>query len=310
MNGRRNTAGTLRLVLDTDPGVDDAIAILLALAAPQAEVMGLTTLGGNVPRARATRNALALLEAAGRADIPVAKGASRPVTGKYNPSVAFHGPGGLSARLAEPSATPVEAGAVEFLGDVIASNPGEVTLVALGPLTNIFHLERRHPGLLPLTARLVVMGGAVETRGNVTPRAEFNFHSDPLAAAGILASELPVSLADLAACRQAGISRSQALGLSSETALGKLALKVLHGWFARDDRRERFEFYDPFAVAMALDPGVAGVRHVSLAVGTSRDEHWGETTITGAPGNIALADEVDESRFFALLSDLFGWRGL
>jgi inosine-uridine nucleoside N-ribohydrolase len=97
----------LRLILDTDPGVDDAIAILLALAAPRVDVAGLTTLGGNVPRARATRNALALLQAAGRLDIPVAQGAARPLTGRFRPSVAFHGPGGLSARLPEPASGPV-----------------------------------------------------------------------------------------------------------------------------------------------------------------------------------------------------------
>ena len=92
----------LRLILDTDPGVDDAVAILMALSAPQTEVIGLTTVGGNVPRARATRNALALLQAAGRSGIPVARGAARPRSGRFRPSVAFHGPGGLSVRLRSP----------------------------------------------------------------------------------------------------------------------------------------------------------------------------------------------------------------
>ena len=106
-NSREETSQ--RLIIDTDPGVDDAIAILLALAAPEAEVIGLTAVGGNVPRARATRNALALLQAAGRTDIAVARGAARPrpfdrLRGRFHPSVAFHGPGGLSVRLPEPTA--------------------------------------------------------------------------------------------------------------------------------------------------------------------------------------------------------------
>ena len=300
----------MRLVLDTDPGVDDAIAILLALAAPQAEVLGLTTVGGNVPRARATRNALALLQAAGRPDIPVARGAARPLTGSYRPSVAFHGPGGLSARLPEPSARPVSETALDFLEARLDADPGGVTLVALGPLTNLSRLERRRPGILRRAAGVVIMGGAVETRGNVTPRAEFNFHSDPLAAAHVLALDMPMTLADLAACRQVGISREQAEGLSSDTPLGRLSLRILQGWFARDSRRERFEFYDPLAVALALAPGVATARRLALAVGTEPGDAWGETTVQGEPGPVSVAADVDESRFFGLLENVLGWRGL
>lgn len=300
----------IRLILDTDPGVDDAIAILLALAAPQAEVVGLTTLGGNVPRARATRNALALLQAAGRPDVPVARGAARPLSGRYRPSVAFHGPGGLSARLPDPSSGIMEQTAVEFLRETILSETGQVTVVALGPLTNLSRLESRHPGSLSQAARIVVMGGAVETRGNVTPRAEFNFHSDPMATAHVLGLGIPTSLADLAACRQVRISRQQAEGLTADTDLGRLALRILQGWFALDERREKFEFYDPLAVAIALDPGVATVRHLSLSVGTSPNDRWGETTVVEMPGAVAVADQVDEHRFFALLGRLLGWKGI
>ena len=187
----------LRLILDTDPGVDDAIAILLALAAPRVDLAGLTTLGGNVPRARATRNALALLQAAGRLDIPVAQGAARPLTGRFRPSVAFHGPGGLSARLPEPASPPLGETAVDFLEAQLDADPGGVTVVALGPLTNLARLERRRPGILARSAGVVIMGGAVETRGNVSPRAEFNFHSDPLAASQVLDLDIPIMLADL-----------------------------------------------------------------------------------------------------------------
>ena len=310
-----NPERALRLILDTDPGVDDAIAVLLALAAPHAEVAGLTTVGGNVPRARATRNALALLQAAGRPDIPVARGAARPrpfdkLRGRFRPSVAFHGPGGLSVRLPEPTAKPIQQTAVDFLAESIESSPGRVTVVALGPLTNLSRLEDRRPGILNRTAGVVIMGGAVETRGNVTPKAEFNFHSDPLAAAHVLGLGSPATLVDLAACRQVGISREQAAGLSAGTPLGQLALRILQGWFARDARRERFEFYDPLAVAMALDPAVATVRRVALNVVTAPGEAWGQTRIANEPGPIALASKVDESRFFELLRGPLGWRGI
>ncbi|MCI0863591.1 MAG: nucleoside hydrolase, partial [Chloroflexi bacterium] len=107
----------VKLIIDTDPGVDDAIAILMALASPDVEVLGLTTVGGNVPLARTTRNALALLQAAGRSDIPVAKGASQPLRGRYTYSPQFHGPGGLSRRLPEPAMGAITEGAVDFLND-------------------------------------------------------------------------------------------------------------------------------------------------------------------------------------------------
>ena len=299
-----------RLILDTDPGVDDAIAILLALAAPHVDVVGLTTVGGNVPLARATRNALALLQAAGRIDVPVARGAARPLWGRFRPSVAFHGPGGLSARLPDSSSSVVDTTAVDFLRNAISSAPGEVTIVALGPLTNMSRLERQNPGLLSQTAQLIVMGGAVETRGNVTPLAEFNFHSDPNAANHVLGLDAPVFLVDLAACRQVGIDRDHAARVSSDNPLGRVALRMLHGWFAREERRQRFEFYDPLAVAMALDPGVTTFRPMSVSVGTTPGEQWGETTVTGKEGTIALANQVDTARFFALLRNLLGWRGL
>ena len=300
----------LRVIIDTDPGVDDAIAILLALATPGLEVVGLTTVGGNVPRARATRNALALLQAAERPDIPVAKGAARPLTGRYSPSVAFHGPGGLSVRLPEPTPHTASESATDFLAEQISAGEGRLGVVALGPLTNLAWLEQRNPGILAQCSNLVVMGGAVESRGNVTPRAEFNFHSDPLAASRIFGLDAPVILADLAACRQVGISREQAGELSADSMLGRLALRILHGWFARDERRQRFEFYDPLAVALAVDPGLATMRNLYLSVITERSEGWGESVIVGEPGPVAVADVVDSSRFFALLGDLFRWRGL
>ena len=300
----------MRLIIDTDPGVDDAIAILLALAAPHVEVVGLTTVGGNVPRARATRNALALLRAAGRDDIPVAAGAARPRSGRYTPSVAFHGPDGLSVRLPDSARSAVSEAAVDFLAREISSGTGEVSVVALGPLTNLSRLQDGHPGVLEEAHRVVVMGGAVETRGNVTPQAEFNFHSDPLAASQVLGSGLTIELADLAACRQVGISREQAESLTSGTELGALALSVLKGWFRQDQARQRFEFYDPLAVALALDPTVATTREVGLSVETTPGEHWGASLISGEPGPISLALNVDNRRFFALLAEVLDWRGL
>ena len=305
-----NRATPRRLIIDTDPGVDDAIAILLALAAPDTDVIGLTTVGGNVPLARGARNALALLQAANRADVPVARGAARPRTGRFRPAVQFHGPGGLSMRLPNPTATTIPQTATDFLHEKLTAQPGQITIAALGPLTNLSQLEQQHPGALRQAANIAIMGGAVSTPGNVTPQAEFNIHSDPLSAAHILESGYPISLADLAASRQAYVTRQQATAMSADTPIGQLALQILQGWFHRDPHRQRFEFYDPLAVAMVLDPAVATVRPVTLQTGTTPGDGWGETTIAGEPGPVSLADVVDAPRFFALLRSTLGWRGI
>ena len=298
-----------KLLIDTDPGVDDAVAIFMALAAPDVELLGLTTVGGNVPLARSTRNALALLQAAGQSDIPVAKGASRPLRGRFRYAPQFHGPGGLSLRLPEPTAGPFEKGAVWFLADQLNRQPGKAILVALGPLTNVARLLWEYPAALEQAKNIVVMGGAVNTPGNVTPRAEFNFYSDPAAAEIVLSSGLPVTVVDLAACRQVGISREQALSLHSAHPIGRLALEMLQGWFGKDMGRQWFEFYDPLALAIALEPAIATFAKADLDVGLEENESWGETSETGGPGEISLPQQVDSSRFFGLLEGLLELEG-
>ena len=155
------------VIIDTDPGVDDAIAILMALAWPDVNVVGLTTVGGNVPLARSTRNTLALLEYAGSEEVPVARGASRPCRGSFGYSYPFHGRSGLTRRLPQPRTRPVTEGAADFLAAKLAQNPGSITIVALGPLSNLARLLKRHPEALNQIGSLVVMGGAVGQPGNV-----------------------------------------------------------------------------------------------------------------------------------------------
>ena len=178
------------LLIDTDPGIDDAVAIALALASPEVNVIGLTTVGGNSGLAATTRNALRLLEFFGRSDIPVASGYDEPYgrpkmeTG-YEP---VHGHDGLAGvELPDPTTTVVSTDAPAFLADKIRNSPDPVTLVAIGPLTNIAHLVDKHPDVIPMIERFVIMGGAART-GNVTPVAEFNIWHDPEAAKRVFAS--------------------------------------------------------------------------------------------------------------------------
>jgi purine nucleosidase len=298
------------IIIDTDPGIDDAIAILMALAATSNKVLGLTTVGGNVPLARGTRNALAVLNAAGRADVPVHRGSSRPVSGRFGYSFAFHGNTGLPSRLPKPKAGPAAQRATDFLAQSLRASPGEVNLVALGPLTNLARLMQRHPGALELAGSVAIMGGAVNTPGNVTPHAEFNFFSDPVAADMVMSSTIPVTLVDLGASRQAALNHKQVETLRGGNALGQLAIRLLQDWFRLDSGRKQFQFYDPLALAAAIDPQVVSGRPMTLRVVTIDQQRLGESLTVRMGGNIVVAERVDSARFFALLKRLFDWDGI
>lgn len=300
----------MKIIVDTDPGVDDAIALLLTLAGPPGDVAGLTVVGGNVPLARGVRNALALLEYAGREEVPVLPGSSRPLRGKFPYAQHFHGWSGLSRRLPEPRRRPAASSAVDFLAAQLRDYPGQIHLAALGPLTNLARLERQYPGSLAQAAAIVVMGGAVGVPGNSTPAAEFNFYSDPLAAAEVLNCGAPLTLVDLAACRQVAIDRDAAAALRPRHRRGQLAAQLLQNWFRRDAQRQRFEFYDPLAMAALLEPALLTTRPATLTVATAAGPALGKSRATGQAGPVAVADKVDTARFFALLRETLGWDGI
>lgn len=299
-----------RLIIDTDPGVDDAIAILMALASPAWQIAGLTVAGGNVPLARGVRNALALLEYAGRADVPVLRGCARPLRGKFPYAQHFHGWSGLSRRLPAPQSRPAAGSAVDFLAAQLQAYPGQIHLAALGPLTNLARLERQHPGSLSQAASIAVMGGAVNAPGNITPAAEFNFYSDPTAAQEVLTCGASLTLVDLAACRQVAFERADAANLRANSRLGKLAAQLVQNWFCRDQQRQRFEFYDPLALAALLSPEVITTRPATVTVATTPGPQLGESQAAGQIGPVAVAEKVNGERFFALIAETLGWDGV
>ena len=303
------------VIIDTDPGVDDAIAILIALSCPALHVVGLTTTAGNVPLARATRNALALLEYLGRADLPVSKGAARPVRGRYAYARHVHSAAGLTHRLPEPAMPPSDVKAVPFLASALTAQPGSVTVIALGPLTNLARLLRRHPAALRAAKRIIVMGGAVETPGNATHYSEFNFYSDSSAARIVMESGLPITLVDLAPCRQVYVSRADAEQLDSPSPAGNLAVQLLAGWFRKDPQRERFNLYDPLALLAAIEPSVLKLRPVALAVddaeSTDDAAQWGLCRVLNSasgPISVAAPDGVDRRGALAAIRNLLEWR--
>ena len=309
------THHTLPVILDTDPGVDDAVAILMALASPWFNVIGLTTTAGNVPLARATRNSLAILEHVGRPDIPVCKGAARPVRGRYAYARHVHSASGLTRRLPDPTVVPSTTPAVSFLAQSLLDNPGEITVIALGPLTNLARLLRRRPAALRLAKRVVVMGGAVNVPGNISAHAEFNFYSDPTAARLVIESGIPLTLIDLAACRQVYLSENQVPPASTANPLGKLASEMLTGWFRKDSTRQQFHLYDPLTILAVTHPHVMRLHPVAMTVvdsdATDDPALWGKCRVTDAadgPISIATQDGVASRAALAAIDELLQWK--
>ncbi len=191
------------VIIDTDPGIDDALAILLALGSPELEVEALTTVHGNTDVKQGTSNALSVLALGGRPDVTVAVGADRPLVKPLLTARDTHGDRGMGyATLPSPRRSPVDRHAVDLLIDRVLARPGDITVVALGPLTNLALSLRLRPHIAQAISRLVVMGGAIRAGGNTTPLAEFNTYCDPHATHIVLGSGIPVTLVPLDATYQ------------------------------------------------------------------------------------------------------------
>jgi purine nucleosidase len=187
-----------RIIIDTDPGVDDALAFLLALASPEVQIEALTTTQGNVTLEKATRNALSVLELVHARHIPVASGSVVPLVQPLRASAHVHGESGLgNAQLPEPQAKPVEKHAVDYLIERVLSEPGEICIIPIGPLTNLAMAIRKEPRFAGAVKDLVIMGGAILEHGNITPQAEFNIYVDPHAAHIVFHSGIPITLIPL-----------------------------------------------------------------------------------------------------------------
>jgi inosine-uridine nucleoside N-ribohydrolase len=292
------------IVIDCDPGHDDAIAILLALASPEVELRGITTVAGNQTLEKTTRNALKILELAGRSDIPVAAGANRPLVRELRTAANVHGETGLDGPdLPEPSTVPVDAHAADFLAELL--EPG-VVLVPTGPLTNVALLLERHPAVRP--ERIVWMGGAI-AEGNVTPAAEFNAFVDPEAAARVFASGIEVTLIGLDITHKALFTRAHADRLRGTGRAGK-AVAELSDFFQRfHESRYGFDgspIHDALAVAEVIDPSLVTTVECNVEIETSSQWCDGRTvvdrwSVTDRPRNCRAGIDVDANRFLELL---------
>ena len=298
-----------KVIIDTDPGIDDAIAILMALFSPIIEVLGFTTTGGNVSLSRADRNTLAILDYV-HSDMPVYSGSVCPVKGRFKYAPQFHGKCGLSKRLPNPISQVSSISAVDYLVKSISNFPEDITLICLGPLTNICRLIRKYEYIIQQVGHLIVMGGSLNGKGNVTEYAEFNFYSDYIAANEVLLSGMPITLVDLQACRQISIDRTSASNMTSDSRAGCLAIELITNWFSADANREMFEFYDPLALSLAIDPDLVDYQNMTISVETQVTSKLGQSNVVRNEGKIKAVTDVDVSHFFDLLKSILEIHGI
>lgn len=251
------------LILDCDPGIDDALALLLACGSPELELLGVTTVAGNRPAETTAANACRLLDLAGRHDVPVFAGAARPLARAQPRCNLVHGEDGLGGVALPNSRVPADEHASDFIARTLLGEPaGSVTLVAIGPLTNLALAEIKHPGLLQRARSLLVMGGAAFRAGNATPRAEFNFFADPLAAHTVMESGPIVHLFGLDVTSQAVMPDAWIASLGTvETRSSQAAHAMLRAYAMEDPL-----LHDACPVAWLIDPSLFAGKRCAVSV--------------------------------------------
>jgi inosine-uridine nucleoside N-ribohydrolase len=300
---------TTPIVLDCTPGHDDAIALLLALTSPEVELLGVTTTHGNQTLAKTTANAIRVLEAVGRTDVPVAAGAERPLVREPRVAAEVHGETGLDGPdLPPPRGEPTAQHAVDFLAERVLACDRPVTLVPTGPLTNIALLLARHPAVAPRLERIVLMGGAIGI-GNVTPAAEFNIWADPEAAARVFRSGVELTMVGLDVTHRALMGRGHADRLRAAGRAGRLVAELwdfYSRFHARIYGREESPVHDALALAQVVRPGVVETVHRGVVVDTGGELSRGRTYVDrwrrgGWEPNCHVGVDVDAPAFFELL---------
>lgn len=306
-----------KIIIDTDPGQDDAVAILLALASPELEVLGITCVAGNVPLPLTSRNARVICELAGRPEVAVFAGCDRPLARDLVTAEYVHGKSGLDG-IALPAPTmPLQPGhAVDFIIETLREQPeGSISLCPLGPLTNIATAFRRAPEIVSRVAEIVLMGGGCFEGGNTTPAAEFNIYVDPEAADIVFKSGVPLVVMPLDVTHRVLTTRAR---IEAFRALGTRVGHAVASW---TDFFERFDMakygsdgaplHDPCVIAYLLAPGLFNGRHINVEIETQSLLTRGMTVadwwrVTKRAPNAMFIREVDAEGFFALLTERIG----
>ena len=304
-----------RIIIDTDPGQDDALAILLALASPEEiEVLGLCAVAGNVPLRLTERNVRVVCELAGRPDIPVFAGCDRPMSRPLITAEHVHGSTGLDGPPMVDPVMPLQAQhAVDFIIDTVRREPaGTVTLCPLGPLTNIATALTRAPDIAPRLQEIVMMGGAYFEVGNITPAAEFNIYVDPEAAKIVFGAGVPLTVVPLDVSHKAIATRRHVAAFRGfGTPLGETVAQWLE-FFERFDvakyGSEGGPLHDPCVIARLIRPELFTGRQINVEIETQSDLTLGMTVadwwgITDRPKNAMFLGGIDAEGFFDLLID-------
>jgi pyrimidine-specific ribonucleoside hydrolase len=300
------------IIIDCDPGIDDALAILMALAAPdELDIAGITTVGGNVGIAETTRNALALVTLAGRR-VPVAKGADNPLVVPKSRAVSVHGADGLGGvRLPEPVWPLEKASAWEFIRGTADRLDGQLELVAIGPLTNVAIALAAYPRLTRSIRAIHLMGGSAGL-GNMTPAAEFNTFVDPHAAAAVFQSGIPIAMYGLDVTSRASLSAPALKEL--RTIGGRILTPVCsmldyYMGVYRTFKRDTLALHDPLVIANLIDPSIVELKPYYVAVETNGEFTAGKTVVDvhntlRRPPNTRVGVDLDAAKFLGLMERL------
>jgi inosine-uridine nucleoside N-ribohydrolase len=308
----------LPLIIDSDPGLDDALAIGLAVARPEIDLLAVTTVGGNADVRHCTTNALRLLHLYGAPDVPVAEGSAGALFGSIVRATEIHGDAGIGNTTLPPSpTTPRAEGAVELIASILRGCPAPVVIAPIGPLTNIALLLRLHPELAARIAHICLMGGSVG-EGNTTVSAEFNVYADPEAAAIVFESGLPITMMGLDVTHQAvlytpALDRLRGVG----NAAGAIAAELVDYALAREGQwygTPRMSVHDAVAVAHLAIADLVEVAEYDVQVDTGHGPARGRTVCDGLPvrrqrkgrePNAQVGIRIDRDRFEDVLVDAF-----
>ena len=301
---------TKRIILDVDTGVDDALAIALAVRHPGAQLEAVVTVAGNVGLELTTRNTLRVLEWLGASDVLVYAGADRPLRGEIREATHWHGADGLGGAQLPPPKTAAHQDGVRYLIERVLAEPGELTLVCTAPLTNVALALKREPRIVNAVHDIVLMGGAANVPGNVTPTAEFNIYADPEAAALVFQQAWPITMVGLDVTTQVNLTCAERQALHHTSREATLLQEVTRHLF--DIRQvSAMALHDPLAVLVAVQPDLAQSIHKDVVVEAQGRHTLGQTVVdqrTSAPvpklqTRVCTAVDVERARatFFTTL---------
>ena len=312
------TLGAQKIIIDTDPGQDDAVAILLALASPdEIEVLGITAVAGNVPLSLTEKNARIVCELAGRPDIPVYAGCDRPLKRKLVTAEHVHGKTGLDGpELPEPKIKLQEKHGVDFIIDTILQEPeNSISLCPLGPLTNIASAILKQPKIVSRIKKIVLMGGAYFEVGNITPAAEFNIFVDPDAAKIVFEAGIDMVVMPLDVTHKALVTEKRNEAFRQLKSPVGIAVAEMTDFFERFDKEKYGSsgapLHDPCVTAYLINPKIFSGKKINVEIETKSELTLGMTVadwwgVTDRKANTFFVGDLDSDKFFSLLTERLG----